>query len=195
MAGSLNGEIRESTKRLYGAVFQQLGLPLAVQEKVIDILTQPQKQLEQQAFEAAQSGDIPAPPSPEEIRAQQVQQNQQLRSTLGDAGYAQFAQYQGTIPDRLIVDAVNQQGGNLSESQSQQLLQILTEARQQIVGQSGVTQNLGSMSPGDAMAMIQQQQGLLQQTIGNRVQNTLTPEQATLLQRVLSQHSIPLKAQ
>jgi hypothetical protein len=190
MAAGLDGEIRESTKRLYGPAFQQLRLPSAVQEKVIDILTQQQKQLEQHAFEAAQSGNIPLPPSPEQMRAQQVQQNQQLRSTLGDAGFAQFAQYQATIPDRLIVEAVNRQAGDLSESQSQQLLQILTEARQQIIGQSGITENLGSMSPGDAMAMIQQQQVLLQQTISSRAQNLLTPEQATVLQDVLKQHSV-----
>ena len=156
----------------------------------MDILTQQQKQFEQQAFEAAQAGTIPAPPSPDEIRAQQAQQNQQLRSVLGDAGFAQFSQYQATIPDRLIVDAVNQQGGNLSESQSQQVLQVLTEARQQITGQPGITQNLGSMSPGDAIASMQKQQDLLQQTVSSRTQNLLTPGQATVLQDVLTQHSI-----
>ena len=190
VAAGLNGEIRAATSRLYGVVFQQLGLPLAVQEKVTDILTQQQKQFEQQAFEAAQAGTIPAPPSPDEIRAQQAQHNQHLRSVLGDAGFAQFSQYQATIPDRLIVDAVNQQGGNLSESQSQQVLQVLTEARQQITGQPGITQNLGSMSPGDAIASMQKQQDLLQQTVSSRTQNLLTPGQATVLQDVLTQHSI-----
>jgi hypothetical protein len=149
-----------------------------------------QNQLEQEAFEAAQSGNIPAPPTPEDIRAQQDQQNQQLRSILGDAGFAQFTQVQATIPDRLLVDAVNQQGGNLSEGQSQQLLQILTEVRRQIVGQSDITQNLGSMSPGDATAIMQQQQVLLQQTINSRIQNLLTPEQARVLQDVLMRHSV-----
>lgn len=98
----------------------------------------------------------------------------ELRSILGDAGFAQFTQVQATIPDRLLVDAVNQQGGNLSEGQSQQLSQILTEVRRQIVGQSDITQNLGSMSPGDATAIMQQQQVLLQQTINSRIQNLLT---------------------
>ncbi|HJX93948.1 MAG TPA: hypothetical protein VJ372_25865 [Pyrinomonadaceae bacterium] len=37
-------------------------------------------------------------------------------------------------------------------------MQILTEVRRQIVGQSDITQNLGSMSPGDATAIMQQQQ-------------------------------------
>jgi hypothetical protein len=127
---------------------------------------------------------------PEEIRAQQDQQNQQLRSILGDAGFAQFTQVQARIPDRLLVDAVNQPGGNLSEGQSQQLLQILTEVRRQIVGQSDITQNLGSMSPGDATAIMQQQQVLLQPTINSRIQNLLTPEQAKVLQDVLMRHSV-----
>lgn len=190
IAAGLDGEMREATERLYGAFFQQLSLASTVQEKVIDILTQDQKQLEQQAFEAAQSGNIPVPPSPEGICAQQEQQNQQLRAALGDAGFAQFVQYQDTIPDRLIVDAVTQEGGNLNQSQSQQLLQILTEARQQTIGQSGITQNLGSMAPSDAMATMQQQEAVLQQTISSRVQNLLTPQQATVLQNVLGQQSI-----
>jgi len=192
IASGLDTEIRKATNGLYEAFFQQLSLASTVQEKVIDILTKDQKQLEQQAFEAAQSGNIPVPPTPDEIRSQQEQQNQQLRTALGDAGFAQFVQYQATIPDRLIVDAVNQEGANLSESQSQQLLQILAEARQQITGQSSITQNLASMSPGDAMAIVQQQQAVLQQTVGSRVQNLLTPQQATALQNVFVQQNILL---
>jgi hypothetical protein len=129
------------------------------------------------------------PPSPDEIRSQQ---EQQLRAALGDAGFAEFVQYQATIPNRRTPDAVNQEGGNLSESQSQQLLQILAEARQQTIGQSGITQNLASMSPGDAMAMVQQQQAVLQQTIASRVQNLLTPQQATVLQNVFEQQNMLL---
>jgi hypothetical protein len=192
VVAGLDSEVRQTTKKLYGTLFQQLSLPSDVQEKVIDILTHDQKQLEQQAFEAAQSGNIPVPPSPDEIRSQQEQQNQQLRAVLGDAGFAEFAQYQASIPDRLTLDAVNQEGGNLTESQSQQLLQILAEARQQIIGQSGITQNLASMPPGDAMAMVQQQQSVLQQTIGSRVQNLLTPQQATVLQNVFVQQNMLL---
>jgi hypothetical protein len=187
MTAALNAELRGRTRGLYGLAFQQLGLPANLQEKVIDILTQQQQQLEQQAFEAAESGNIPAPPSPEEMRTQQAQQDNQLRSILGDAGFAQFNQYQATIPDRIMIDEMNQQGANLSESQSEKLLQVLTQERQQIVGQAVVTQNLGSMSPDQATTAIQQQQVLLQQAVGDRVQNILTPEQGKMLQGVLSQ--------
>jgi hypothetical protein len=190
MVVGLNAKIREETRTLYGAAFQQLGLPANLQEKVLDILTQQQKQLEQQAFEAANSGSFPTPPSLGAIREQQAQEDQQLRSVLGDAGFAQFNQYRTTIPDRLVIGQMNQEGADLSETQSQQLLQILTQARQQITGQSGITQNLGSMTPNQAMTIMKEQQALLEQTVNDRVQNILTPDQTTLLQGALSHHSI-----
>jgi hypothetical protein len=170
---------------MYEGAFQQLRLPRDPEEKVIDILTQPEKQLEQQAFDAAQSGNIPAAPSPEEMQAQQAQQDQQLRSVLGDAGFAAFNQYRATIPDRSVIEDMNQQGANLSESQSQQLLQVLVQERQQI--QAGTAQDLNSMPPDQAIKTLDQQQVLLQQAVSDRVQNILTPEQATTLKGVLSQ--------
>jgi hypothetical protein len=185
LAAGLGREIRNATRRMYEGAFQQLRLPGDLQEKVIDILTQPEKQLEQQAFEAAQSGNIPAPPSPEEMQAQQAQQDQQLRSVLGDTGFAAFNQYRATIPDRSAIEDMNQQGANLSESQSQQLLQVLVQERQQI--QAGTAQNLNSMSPDQAIKALDQQQVLLQQAVSDRVQNILTPEQTTVLKAVLSQ--------
>ncbi len=187
MVAALDAKLRDATKTLYAGAFRQLHLPDDLQEKIIDILTQQERQLEQQAFEAAQSGSVPTLPAPDLLQAEQAQQDQQLRSVLGDAGFAEFTQYRATIPDRTMIEAMNQQGANLSESQSQQLLQVLTEERQQIIGQSPIMRNLNSMAPDQAMAVIQQQQALLQQAVGNRIQNILTPEQATMLQEAFAQ--------
>lgn len=184
LAADLNAEMREATRRINEGAFQQLRLPRDQQDKVIDILTQQQKQLEQQAFAAAGSGNIPAPPSPEEIQAQQAQEDQQLGSVLGDAGFAAFNQYRATIPDRSVIETMDQQGANLSDSQSQQLLQVLVQERQQV--QAGTTQNVNSMSPDQAIRALDQQQALLQQAVDDRVQNILTPEQATTLKAVMS---------
>jgi hypothetical protein len=193
MVAGLYAHLRENTKRVYGEAFQQLGLSGDAQEKLLDILTHPQRQLEQQAFEAAQAGTFPTLPSAETMRAQQALQDQQLRSLLGENGFATLKQYQASLPDRTIVQAMNQQGANLSASQSQQLFQILTEVRQQIVSQSGVPQNLAALPPERAAAAIRQQQTLLQQTVSNRTQTLLTPEQGAALQRVMSQFSLPPK--
>ena len=193
MVAGFYAHLRETTKRVYGEAFQQLGLSGDAQEKLLDILTQPQRQLEQQAFEAAQAGTFPTLPSAETMRAQQALQDQQLRSLLGENGFSALKQYQASLPDRTIVQAMNQQGANLSASQSQQLFQILTEARQQIVSQSGVPQNMAVLPPGQAAAAIQQQQTLLQQTVSSRTQNLLTPDQGATLQKVMSEFGLPPK--
>ena len=190
IASAINARMRETTKKLYGDFFQQLFLSADLQEKVIDVLTQQQKELEQQTFEAAQAGRLLTLPSPEEVREQQAQQNQQLLSVLGDAGFTAFRDYQASIPGRIILNDMNQQGANLSESQSAQFLQILTQARQQIIDRAGVTQNLDSMPPEQANTVIQQQDVLLQQTVRNRIQSLLSPQQTKVLQGIFSQRSM-----
>jgi len=194
MVADLEARLRATTKAYYAGAFRQLRLPQDLQERVIDILTRQQKEWEQQAFENATSGRAPTIPSPAEARAQQAQQNQELRSLLGDSGFAQFDQYRATIPDRMMIDAMNQQGANLSDNQSQQLLQVLTDARRQITGQTSTAQNLDSMSPDQTVTMLQQQQVLLQQVVGDRVRNILTAEQVRTLQTVFSQQGIGPKA-
>jgi hypothetical protein len=192
-AAALNRKFREETQKEFGALFQQLGLSASVQDKVIDILTQQEKQLEEQAFEAIKSGAVPTALSPDELQAQRAQQDQQLRAVLGDTGFAQFGQYRTTIPDRIIINSMNEEGANLSEDQSQQLLQALTEARQQSISQLGVTSS--SMSRDQVIATMQQQDFLLQQTVSSRVQNILTAEQMTILQQALSERGVGPKGQ
>jgi hypothetical protein len=190
VAAAIDGKTREAFKMIYGKLFEKLHLSADLQKKVIDILTQPLKQLEQQTFDAAQSGSIPAPPSPEALRAQQVQEDQQLRSVLGDAGFAQFDEYRASIPERNIIDRMNQEGADLSDSQSQQVSKILMDARNQIIGQAGNSQYLNSLSPDKAVSIMQQQQVLLQQTVRDRVQNVLTPEQIKILQSTVAQMDV-----
>jgi hypothetical protein len=190
MVAGLHAKLRQAAKGFYAGAFRQLNLPADVEEKVIDILTQRQMQIEQEAFEAAQSGTVPAPPSPAEARAQRAQQNQQLGAVLGENGFAQFKQYCTTIPDRTAIDTLEQQDASLSASQSQQLLQILTDARQQIIVQDGMTRDWDSLSPKQAVSIMRQQQALFQQAVGNRVQNIITPDQAKTLQTILSQQRL-----
>ena len=192
IVAALNERMRGETKKLFGGFFQQQGLSASAQDKVIDILTQQEKQMQQQAFEATKSGAVPTPPSLDEMRTQRAQQDQQLRAVLGDNGFTQFNQYRTTIPDRLIINSMSQEGANLTDSQSEQLLQVLTQARQEIVGQSGIS-NLNSMSQDQVIATMEQQQLLLQQTVNNRIQNILTAEQKAVLQHTLSQRAIAPK--
>ena len=187
--------MREETRRQYGDLFKQLHLSSDLQDKVIDILLQPAKQLEQRTFEAAQSGKIVEPPSQQAIQEQKALQDQKLRSVLGDAGFAAFSQYRASIPDRMIINDMNQQGANLSESQSAQLLQILTNARQQVINPANTTANLDSLPGHQAATIIQQQEDLLEQNVRDRTQNLITPAQQAALQEVLSQRRISPRSQ
>jgi hypothetical protein len=194
IVAGMDARMREETKRLYGDLFKQLHLSSDLQEKVIDIELQPLKQLEQRTFEAAQSGKIVEPPSQQAMQEQKSLQDQQLRSALGDAGFAAFSQYRATTPDRMIISDMNQQGANLSEGQSAQLLQILTSARQQVMYQANTASNLNSMPPDQVATIIQQQEDLLEQTLRDRTQNLITPAQQAALQEVLSQRRISARS-
>jgi hypothetical protein len=57
-------------------------------------------------------------------------------------------------------------------------------------GQSSATSNLSSIPPDQAVAAIEQEQTLLQQTVSERVQSILTPDQGKTLQGALSQFNI-----
>lgn len=187
MVVGLDKDLQEQTGRIYGAIFKQLNLSPDAQAKVTAILMQPQQKLEQVAFQAAQSGIFPAPPSPQDLQQEKIQRDNALRSALGDDGFAQLQQYETTIPDRTIIDQMNQQDANLTDAQSAQLLQILTDARQQI---QGGTPNLSSIPSDQAVAIIQKQQALLQQTVSDRTQSVLTPDQGKALRAAMSPLSI-----
>jgi hypothetical protein len=65
------------------------------------------------------------------VKTAQAEVDTQLQSTLGDAGYQQYQQYEQTLPQRNLVNQLTQSlsytSTPLSDSQSQQLLQILAD--------------------------------------------------------------------
>jgi len=65
------------------------------------------------------------------VKNAQAEVDTQLQSTLGDAGYQQYQQYEQTLPQRNVVNQLSQSlsytSMPLSDSQSQQLIQILAD--------------------------------------------------------------------
>ena len=65
------------------------------------------------------------------VKNAQADVDAQLQSTLGDAGYQQYQQYEHTLPQRNLVNQLSQSlsytSMPLSDSQSQQLVQILAD--------------------------------------------------------------------
>jgi len=65
------------------------------------------------------------------VKSAQADVDAQLQSTLGATGYQQYQQYEQTLPQRTVVNQLSQSlsytNAPLSDSQSQQLIQILAE--------------------------------------------------------------------
>ena len=168
---------RENTQRLYGSFFQAKGLSPALQNEMTAILSQPMQALTDESIVAMRAGVRTTPPSPETLRVERTRQDQAVRDLLGDEGFAEFSSYRKTVPDRIIIQGMQRQGAELSDEQSLQMLQILTEERRRLNGVNGVARNPDSLPPGEVMSIIRQEQEQLRDAVSRRVETLLTPDQ------------------
>ena len=185
---------QQNSKRLYGSFFEAKGLSPEVRNQIATILSQPMQALADESFAAMRAGVRTTPPSAETLRNQKTEQDAALRSVLGDEGFAEFANYRQTVPDRIIIDGMQRQGAELSEEQSRQLLAILGEERRKISGPPGATRNLESLPGGDGMSAMQLEQEKLREAVSARTGQVLTPAQAAALGEVFSRLNRPPKA-
>ena len=182
---------QENTKRLYGSFFQARGLSPALQSEMTAILSRPIQALTDEASVAMRAGVRTTPPTPDALRAERSRQDQDLRSLLGNEGFSEFSEYRRTIPDRIIVQGMQRQGAELSDEQSQQMLQILTEERRKLSAATGNAQSPNSLPPGEAMSIMRQDQERLRDAVNRRVDALLTPEQIAAMGDVFERLSRP----
>lgn len=118
----------------YSSLFKQLNLSPADLEKFKNLLVEKQSAV-MDVMAAARSEGLTGRENRDQIR--DLVQNAQnevdntIRSTLGDAAYAQYQNYEATQPQRAVVSQLEQRlsysSTPLSDTQSQQLVQILAE--------------------------------------------------------------------
>lgn len=181
----------ENTERLYGSFFQARGLSPSLQSEMTAILARPMQALTDEVSVAMRAGVRTTPQTPEALRAERSKQDQDLRSLLGNEGFAEFSEYRRTIPDRIIVQGMQRQGAELSDEQSQQMLQILTEERRKLSAATGNAQSPNSLPPGEAMSVMRQDQERLRDAVNRRVDALLTPEQIAAMGEVFERLSRP----
>ena len=116
----MRAQLRASTRRLYQDAGKFLGLTQEESDKLLDLLTEQQTR----GF-----GERAMPRDPAENRAE-------IEALIGPARMAQWEQYQKTLPERMQVNALNSQfesaGMPLTEDQRIQLVNVMTETRQQL---------------------------------------------------------------
>ncbi|MEO7588268.1 MAG: carbohydrate ABC transporter permease [Arachnia sp.] len=123
---------RASLDAHYAGLFKSLNLSPAQLEQFKNLLVEKQAALTD-ALAAARAQGINPRTDAEDfqklIASAQADADNNIKATLGDAGYAQYQQYQQTVPQRNVVNQLAQSlsytSSPLSDSQSQQLVSIL----------------------------------------------------------------------
>ena len=116
----------------YAALFKNLNLSPAQLEQFKNLLVEKQTAMTD-ALAAARAQGINPRTDPEGfqklIADAQADADDNIKSTLGDAGYAQYQQYQQTLPQRNIVNQLTQSlsytNTPLTNEQSERMVQIL----------------------------------------------------------------------
>jgi hypothetical protein len=116
----------------YAALFKSLGLSPDQADKVMGLLAQKQTALQDVMAAAREQGINPRTDPTgfgQLVSSAQADINSSLKSTLGDAGFAQLQQYDQTMPQRNVVNQLQQSlsytSSPLTDAQTDQLIQIL----------------------------------------------------------------------
>ncbi len=127
-------QMKAALDNRYAALFKALNLPAAQLDQLKDLLVQKQ-QAQQDARQAAMQQGLNPRTDPqayqEAIAAAQGTVDDQIKTALGDSGFAQYQQYQQTLPERGTVSQIQQtlsySSTPLTDDQANQLVQILAQ--------------------------------------------------------------------
>jgi hypothetical protein len=125
----------------------------------------------------------------------------QIKDFLGDGNYAQFQSYEKTIAERMVVSGLKDQlaagSSPLTDTQEQQLVQAMTEERQNFKftndfgDKSKFNGDFTTMFTEDRMNTYFQELDKLDQQYQSRAQSILSPDQVTAFSKYLdSQQSL-----
>ena len=180
----------------YAALFKQLNLSPADLEKFKNLLVEKQSAL-MDVMAAARAEGLDPRASRDEIRTlvqnAQAEVDTSIQSSLGDAAFAQYKNYEATLPQRGVVDQLSQRLSYsttpLTDTQSTQLISIL--AANTPAGQgggnavAGLVQTFAGGGPGGQVASMMARGSVpITDTVIAQAQGVLAPQQVTALQNL-----------
>lgn len=129
---------RASLDARFAALFKNLNLPPEQLEKLKELLVDRQNAMLDVMVAAREQGLTPRN-NPEAfqklVASTQAEIDNSIRATLGEDGFAQYQQYEKTIPQRNLVNQLQQRlsytGAPLSDTQTEQLVQVLASTSTQ----------------------------------------------------------------
>jgi hypothetical protein len=118
----------------YASLFKNLNLTPDQLEQFKNLLVQKQQAMQDARAAAIQQGLNPRTDPQgfqQAVQSAQAAVDTQIQATLGDAGFAQYQQYQQTLPQRTTVTAVQQSLSYsqtpLTDDQANQLIQLMAQ--------------------------------------------------------------------
>jgi len=140
---------------VYAPLFKALNLSPQQLEQFKNLMVQRQ-QAAMDAVQAAREQGINPRSDPaafqQAVAQAQATVDSQIQATLGDAGYAQYQQYQATLPQRNTVNQLEQSlsytATPLTGDQASQLVQILAQAAPSPGSASGQGNPMAALFPG-----------------------------------------------
>jgi hypothetical protein len=147
-------QMKAALDNRYAALFKALNLPAAQLDQLKDLLVQKQ-QAQQDARQAAMQQGLNPRTDPqayqEAITAAQGPVDDQIKAALGDSGFAQYQQYQQTLPERGTVSQIQQtlsySSTPLTDDQANQLVQILAQTAPATTNTGGGRGGFGGGGP------------------------------------------------
>jgi RNA polymerase sigma factor (sigma-70 family) len=169
-------------KLQYGPLARQLNLSPEQTDSLYQILVDKSLRVMESGSSTLSGGN---PGDAAQTAADQGKETESaLQALLGDAGYKAYQDYQTTVADRTLLNSIksNFVDNPLSDEQQQQLLQVMTSARQSIAGPNAP--DLSQLSPEDKLAkagqFLQQQEQINQQVLAQAT-GFLSPDQLQTL--------------
>lgn len=174
----------------YAALFKNLNLTPAQLEQFKNLLVEKQVALTD-ALAAARAQGINPRTDPEDfqklITSAQADADSNIKAALGDAGYAQYQQYQQTLPQRNVVTQLSQSlsytNTPLTNAQSEQMVSILA-ANTPASGNSAANNIRTTVATGFGVGFNGGNSGPITNDAITQSQTVLSPAQVTALQQL-----------
>jgi len=169
----------------FAALFKELKLPAATLDKLKDILVEKEVTMQDMMLTAREHGIDPRA-DPEGFRelvsSAQDETDSAIKSLLGDSSFSQYQQYEQTLPQRAVINQLQQSlsytSEPLSDAQAASMMEILASASTQANGAVDVPPPT-PFGPGPGL-------GLGPGAGGFGPRAVITPEAVTLSKTVLS---------
>jgi hypothetical protein len=176
---------RARTRALYEGFLASVSLNKDDEEKVLDLLGRAEKAMFEETEEALQQERFPVAPSASEIRQRQGETDGELQSLLGYEDFNRLRDYQASIPNQIVIDAMKEAGASLSDQQVRSTLAIMREERT-LVMESARLRNLDGVDPEVIRQMIQSDQQQIHFATENRLAPLLSSEQLAIFKKVIN---------